>query len=234
MGLINRDLINKCGEHLGGDASLSTCCGSSLVGTCVGIWLRGLSLRVSGAPAESASVWDTCALLIPWPFPLGSGIQPFSRPSISAGSSPSENLGTGVLWSQSTGGRLHRPNLPTPALTSCRPPRSCVRAREPGLPASQRCPVCPLPLRSPGTQASLRGDGAARWPDKKIHGGTMESQCQAGLPGPKKGPHGREQEEAGIHGAEELGAGLLPALWLPHHTSSLLRPKPGPQPLGTY
>ena len=44
----------------------------------------------------------------------------------------------------------------------------------------------------------------------------------------------RGQEEAGLHGAGGSGRGLLPALWLPHHTSSLLRTKPGPQALGTY
>lgn len=121
-----------------------------LVGACVG-WLRGLSLRVSGAPAESASIWDTCALLIPWPFPLGSGIQPF-LPALQSQRAllHPRTLGWCPAVPSPLGGVSTRPNLPTPALTSRRPPRSCVRAQKPGLPASQRCLFALCPSGAPG------------------------------------------------------------------------------------
>lgn len=122
-----------------------------LIGRCVG-WLRGLSLRVSGALADSASVCDTRSLLlIPWPFPLGSGIQPFlpalqSRRALLC----PRTLGRCPVISSPLGGVSTRPDLPTPTLTSCRPPQSFIRAREPGLPASQRRLFALCPSAAPG------------------------------------------------------------------------------------
>lgn len=157
MGLLNRDLINKCGEHLGGDASISSDWGRSLNRHVCRVAERFVIL--SGALAEPASVCDICPLLflIPWPFPLGSGSRwdpAFSPcPLISEGSSLSENLGSVSCGPQSTGGRLHEAQ-PAHARTDLTPATRILRQ---GWGARACCVTAPsvalCPSAAPGHRA---------------------------------------------------------------------------------
>ena len=65
----------------------------------------------------------------------------------------SENLGSASCGPHSTGGVSTRPELPTLALTSRRPPGSLVRAREPELAAARRRLFALCPSAAPGHRA---------------------------------------------------------------------------------